>query len=62
MGDLINLRRARKRTNGRLAEAEAAANRIRFGTPKAERVAIKKQQAKAEREPDARRIVGPDDT
>ncbi|MBV9286886.1 MAG: DUF4169 family protein [Hyphomicrobiales bacterium] len=62
MGDLINLRRARKRKKEQRAEAEAAANRIRFGTPKAERVAIEKRQAKVERELDARRLVGPDDS
>jgi len=61
MGDIVNLRRARKQKNARLAEAEAAANRIRFGTPKAMRLAIEKERAMAERELDARRIEGPDD-
>ena len=61
MGDIVNLRRARKQRSERRAEAEAAANRILFGTPKAERRAIEKQRAKAERELEARRIGGPDE-
>lgn len=61
MGDIVNLRRARKRTNERRAEAEAAANRILFGTTKTQRRAVENERAKAERELEARRIVGPDD-
>ena len=61
MGDIVNLRRARKQNEARRAEREAAANRIRFGAPKAERRAIEKERAKAERELEARRLVGPDD-
>ena len=61
MGDIVNLRRARKRRNELRAEAEAAANRLLFGVPKAERQAIERERAKAERELEARRTVGPDD-
>ena len=61
MGDIVNLRRARKKRNKRRTDAEAAANRIRFGRPKAERRAIENERAKDERELEARRIVGPDE-
>lgn len=37
MGDLVNLRTARKRTKRRQAEQEAASNRLRHGRSKAER-------------------------
>ena len=61
MGDIVNLRRARKQRNERRAKAEAAANRILFGMTKAERRTLEKERAHAERELEARRIVGPDD-
>ena len=61
MGDLVNLRRARKQKSRRRAESEAAANRVRFGTSKEERRAISTERAKAERDLDARRLVGPDE-
>lgn len=37
MGEIVNLRQARKRRQRVLREAEAAANRVRFGRTAAER-------------------------
>jgi len=37
MGDIVNLRRARKRAQRKAAEQDAAANRLRHGRSKAER-------------------------
>ena len=37
MGDIVNLRQARKRAARKDREAEAAANRAKFGRTKAER-------------------------
>jgi hypothetical protein len=62
MGDIVNLRRARKQRNERQAETEAAANRILFGTPKSRLRALEKERAKAERDLEARRIIGPDES
>jgi hypothetical protein len=44
MGEIVNLRRARKRQAGAQAEAKAAANRVVFGVAKSA-----KSKAKAER-------------
>ncbi len=60
MGDLVNLRRARKRKERLRDEADAAANRVLFGMTKAERRALEAERTKAERELDARRIAPPD--
>jgi len=61
VGDIVNLRRARKRRDRRRDDAKAAENRILHGTPKAERRSIEAEREKADRDLDARRIVGPDD-
>lgn len=53
MGEIVNLRRARKRDARLREEAAAAANRTAFGAPKAA-----KGQARAERELAARRLDG----
>jgi len=37
MGDVVNLRRARKQKVRETAKSEAQANRLRFGRPSAER-------------------------
>ena len=37
MGDLVNLRQRRKAEKRRQKAAKAAENRVRFGTPKAQR-------------------------
>jgi hypothetical protein len=46
MGDIINLRQVRKRETRKDREAEAAANRAKFGRTKAERA---QQESEAER-------------
>jgi hypothetical protein len=51
MAEIVNLRGARKRRAREKEEAAAAANRVSFGAPKAE-----KQAARAERERLARRL------
>ena len=61
MGDLVNLRRARKRKDRRREEADAAANRLLFGMTKAERRALEAERTKAERALDGRRIAPADD-
>ncbi len=61
MGDVVNLRRARKRQERRRDDAKAAENRVLFGMTKAERRSIEAEQKKADRDLDGRRIVGPDD-
>ena len=61
MGDIVNLRRARKRQDRRRDDAKAAENRIVYGMTKAERRSLEAQREKADRDLDARRILGPDD-
>ena len=61
MGDIVNLRRARKRQDRRRDDGKAAENRIVYGMTKAERRSLEAQREKADRDLDARRIVGPDD-
>ena len=61
MGDIVNLRRARKRQDRRRDDAKAAENRIVYGMTKAERRSLEALREKADRDLDARRIVGPDD-
>lgn len=45
MGDVVNLRRARKARDRAAASEQAAENRIRFGRTKAERDRIAAQEA-----------------
>jgi hypothetical protein len=61
MADTVNLRIARKRQRQQRAKAEAAENRVAFGTPKAERRLIEAEREKAERDLDSRRIVPSDE-
>jgi hypothetical protein len=61
MGDIVNLRRARKRQDRRRDDAKAAENRAVYGMTKAERRSLEAQREKADRDLNARRIVGPDD-
>jgi hypothetical protein len=56
MGDLINLRTARKQARRRLAEQEAASNRLAYGRAKAERALKRSQSDKAKRDLDGHRI------
>ena len=53
MADVVNLRRARKTQARREAESEAAARRLAFGRPKAER-----ERTEAEHRLDERRLDG----
>ncbi len=61
MGDVVNLRRARKGRERHRKEAEAAENRIAFGMTKAERRRLDSEREKAERGLDAHKLVRPDD-
>jgi hypothetical protein len=56
MGDLVNLRRARKQAERRLAEQKASANRLLHGRSKAERELATKRDAKVRRDLDRHRI------
>ena len=56
MGDLINLRTARKQARRRRAEQEAASNRLAHGRPQSERILERSQSDKAKRELDGHRI------
>jgi hypothetical protein len=53
MGEIVNLRRARKRQANEAAEREAAANRVVHGLPADER-----RRLKAERDAQAKRLDG----
>ena len=61
MGDVINLRQARKQLARRRDHAEAAANRERFGRTKGERQKNEAERAEAERRLDNHRLERPDD-
>jgi hypothetical protein len=56
MGDLVNLRRARKQAERQLAEQKASANRLLHGRSKAERELATKRDAKVRRDLDRHRI------
>ena len=56
MGDIVNLRRMRKRLKRQQHEREAAANRLLRGRSKAERELVTKRDAKARRDLDRHRI------
>ncbi len=60
MGDLVNLRQARKRRKRERDAAAAAQSRAAFGTTKAERRTIEAERTKAERALDAHQIDRPD--
>lgn len=49
MGDVVNLRRARKAKRRAQDEADAAANRLAFGRTKAERTATAREEQRATR-------------
>jgi hypothetical protein len=61
MGDLVNLRRAKKAKARLAAEDAAAANRAVFGTPKQSRDLTKARSRKARRDFEAGRL-DPDKT
>ncbi len=56
MADIVNLKRARKDKARREREADAAANRRRFGRTSAEKAADKDAKSRAERDIDGKRI------
>jgi hypothetical protein len=56
MGDVVNLRRARKKAGRRAAEESAAANRLSHGRSKAERKLDTARKEKARRDLERHRI------
>jgi Domain of unknown function (DUF4169) len=61
VGDLLNLRRARKGRDRKRKEAEAAENRIAFGLTKAERRRLDSERDKVERDLEGHKLLRPDD-
>jgi hypothetical protein len=61
MGDLINLRQARKRRRRERDAASAAENRASFGMTKAERRKVEAEREKATRSLDAHLREPPDE-
>jgi hypothetical protein len=59
MGDLVNLRRARKDRDRRRREDEAAENRAKFGRGKVEKLTAKAQDALEVRRLDGHRLDSP---
>jgi len=60
MGNLVNLKRFRKRTAREQSERLAAANRVRFGRTKSEKVSAGQSARRAEDFLDQHRIDGGD--
>jgi hypothetical protein len=60
LGEIVNLRRARKRKERQREEVVADQNRVLFGLSKAERRLVQTERAIAEANLEARRIVRPD--
>lgn len=60
MGEVVNLRQARKAAARRTKEAEAAANRLAHGRTRAEREATKAEKERAARLLDGARRDGHD--
>jgi hypothetical protein len=61
MGEIVNLRRARRKAERQAAEREAASNRLLHGRSKAERELEALRKARARRELDRHRIVTEDE-
>lgn len=61
MSEIINLRRARKDRQKRERDAEAEANRLRFGRTKAQRTLDRNNKRRAERAVEERRLEPKDD-
>jgi hypothetical protein len=61
MGDIVNLRKARRKAVRQAAERNAAANRLLHGRSKAERELGSLRDAKARNELDRHRIVTEDE-
>lgn len=60
MGDIVNLRRARKDRDRQRLEAEAVDSRIAFGMTKAKRLCLESERDKAERSLYGHRLAAPD--
>jgi hypothetical protein len=60
LGEIVNLRRARKRKERQREEAVADQNRVVFGRSKAEKRLIQTERAIAKANLEAQRIVRPD--
>lgn len=60
MGDIVNLRQARKRVKRARNAESAAENRVVFGMTKAERRKIEAEREKAERGLEAHELDRPD--
>jgi hypothetical protein len=60
MGDVVNLKRFRKRATKEQSDRQAEANRARFGRSKSERVADAQRSDRANLLLDAHRIDGED--
>jgi hypothetical protein len=58
MGEIVNLRRARKTQQRRKDEEQAQENRVRFGLSKAERQLTEKTNTLAERRLEGHRLEG----
>jgi len=61
MGDVVNLRRERKRKARAIGAAKAAENRLKFGAPKAELELQDARRELAERALDGARLTPRDD-
>ncbi|MGQ9369668.1 DUF4169 family protein [Azospirillum sp. ST 5-10] len=59
MGEIVNLNRYRKSQARAQREKEAAENRVRFGRPKAETAAQRKERERADRALDAKKRDDP---
>jgi hypothetical protein len=60
MGDLVNLKRFKKRTERQQSEQQAEANRTRFGRTKSERILDELRADRANKLLDQHRIDGED--
>jgi len=56
MGEIVNLRRARKQAERKLSEETAAANRLAYGRSKAERTLEQAKSERTHRELDQHRV------
>lgn len=62
MGEIVNLRRARKDRERLHREDEAAANRVKFGRSKAEKATTRAEDELAARRLDGHRLYGAADS
>jgi hypothetical protein len=60
-GEIVNLRRARKRQAAALAEAKAAVNRVEFGVAKSVKRSLESERDLIDRRLDAHRRSEPSD-